>query len=156
MIGLQKQDLLISLENASFLQSENAPDLSASVGPDLAAADIDGDKEEEDRNLCPQSKVIEAGVQAPYHREYDHEELQQSHRHDDKVDCRCMDFLVDLASCINKGKIMPINEVLEDEVETSEGGDEGAGDGEHDDHGKDEHHPGILLTKPELIPEVKN
>ena len=67
-----------------------------------------------------------------------------------------MDFLVDLASCINKSKIMPVNEVLEDEVETSKGGDEGAGNGEHDDHGKDEHHPGILLSKPEFIPLVKN
>lgn len=67
-----------------------------------------------------------------------------------------MDFLVDLASCINKSKIMPVDEVLEDEVETSKGGDEGTGDGEHDDHGKDEHHPGILLSEPEFIPEVNN
>ena len=51
---------------------------------------------------------------------------------------------------------MPVDEVLEDEVETAKGGDEGAGDGEHDDHGKDEHHPGVLLPKPEFIPEVKN
>ena len=140
-----------SLENASF-----SPDLSARVGPDLAAAHIEGDEEEQDRNLCPQSKVIEVCVQAPYHREQNHEELQQSDRHDDKVDGRCVDFLVDLASFVNKSKIMPVDEVLEDEVETAKGGDEGAGDGEHDDHGKDEHHPGVLLPKPEFIPEVKN
>ena len=67
-----------------------------------------------------------------------------------------MDFPVDLAWCVHKSKIVPVDHVLEDEVETSKGSDEGAGDGEHDDHGEDEHHPGILLAKPELIPELKN
>ena len=144
------------MEDLYVRHSSFSPDLSASVGPDLATADIDSDEEEQDRNFCPQSEVVEACVQAPDHREQNHEELQQSDRHDDKVDGRCMDFLVDLASCVNKSKIMPVDEVLEDEVETTKGGDEGAGDGEHDDHGKDEHHPGVLLSEPEFIPEVKN
>ena len=101
--------------NGRFIDSENtsfSPDLSARVGPDLAAAHIEGDEEEQDRNLCPQGKVIEVCVQAPYHREQNHEELQQSDRHDDKVDGRCVDFLVDLASFVNKSKIMPVDEVL--------------------------------------------
>ena len=136
--------------------SQFLPDLPASVGPDLAATHVHGDKEEQNGNFCPQSEVIEVCVKAPYHRKYNHEELQQSNGHDDKVDGRCMDFLVDLAACVNKSKIMPVDEVLEDEVETTKGGDEGAGNGEHDDHSKDKHHPGILLPKAEFIPEIKN
>merc|ERR1719494_1443457 len=49
--------------------------------------------------------------------------------------------------------VLPIHKVLEDEVEAAEGGDEGAGDGEHDDHRKDQHHPRVLLSKSEFIPD---
>ena len=66
-----------------------------------------------------------------------------------------MDFLVDLASFVDKSEIVPIHKVLEDEVEAAEGGDEGAGDGEHDDHCEDQHHPRVLLSKSEFIPKVR-
>ena len=62
-----------------------------------------------------------------------------------------MNFLVDLTPGVNKGKIVTIYEMFEDEVETAKWSDERTGDGEHDHHGKDQHHPGILLTKAELI-----
>ena len=67
-----------------------------------------------------------------------------------------MDSLVDFSPRIDKCKIVSVNEMFENEVEKTEGGDERTGDGEHDDHGKDEHHPGVLLPKPEFIPEVEN
>ena len=130
------------------------PDFPASVRPDLAATDVHGDEEEEDGDLGPQGKVGEACVQAPDHREDDHEELQQGDGHDHKVDRCCVDFLVDLAPFVDKSEIVPIHKVLEDEVEAAEGGDEGAGDGEHDDHRKDQHHPRVLLSKSEFIPNV--
>ena len=41
--------------------------------------------------------------------------------------------------------------MLEDEVEAAKGGDERAGDAVHHHHGEEKHHPGILLTKPELV-----
>ena len=66
-----------------------------------------------------------------------------------------MDFLVDLAPFVDESKIVAIHKVLEDEVEAAEGGDEGAGDGEHDDHRKDQHHPCVLLSKSEFIPGVQ-
>ena len=62
-----------------------------------------------------------------------------------------MNLLVYFASCINKSKIVTINQMFEDEIETTKGSDKRTGDGEHDNHGKDEHHPGILLPKSELI-----
>ena len=69
------RDLLISLENASFLQSKNAPDLSASVGPDLAAADVQRDEEEDDRHLGLHGEGLDAVIQTSDYREDDHEEL---------------------------------------------------------------------------------
>ena len=65
-----------------------------------------------------------------------------------------MDFLVDLAPFVDESEIVAIHKVLEDEVEAAKGGDEGAGDGEHDDHRKDQHHPRVLLSKSEFIPNV--
>ena len=41
--------------------------------------------------------------------------------------------------------------MLEDEVEAAEGRDEGAGDAVHHHHGEEQHHPRVLLTKPELV-----
>ena len=138
-----------------FHFDRSRPDFPASVRPDLAAADVHGDEEEQDGDLGPQGKVGEACVQAPDHREDDHEELQQGDGHDHKVDRCCVDFLVDLAPFVDKSEIVAIHKVLEDEVEAAEGGDEGAGDGEHDDHRKDQHHPCVLLSKSEFIPNVR-
>ena len=138
-----------------FHFDRSRPDFPAGVRPDLAAADVHGDEEEQDGDLGSQGKVGEAGVQAPDHREDDHEELQQGDGHDHKVDRCCVDFLVDLAPFVDKSEIVPIHKVLEDEVEAAEGGDEGAGDGEHDDHRKDQHHPCVLLSKSEFIPNVR-
>ena len=138
-----------------FYFNRSRPDFPAGVRPDLAAADVHGDEEEQDGYLGPQGKVGEAGVQAPDHREDDHEELQQGDGHDHKVDRCCVDLLVDLAPFVDKSEIVPIHKVLEDEVEAAKGGDEGAGDGEHDDHRKDQHHPCVLLSKSEFIPGVE-
>ena len=41
--------------------------------------------------------------------------------------------------------------MFEDEVEAAKWSDERARDGEHDHHGKDQHHPCILLTKSEFV-----
>ena len=40
--------------------------------------------------------------------------------------------------------------MFQNEVETTKWSDEGTGDGEHDHHGEDEQHPGIMLSKAEL------
>ena len=58
-----------------------------------------------------------------------------------------MNFFIDPTPRINKGKIMAIHKMFEDEVETAKWSDKRTGDGEHDHHGKDQHHPCILLTK---------
>ena len=93
----------------------------------------------------------EAVVQRADEAEDDHEELEQRHGHDHEVDGERVHLLVDLAARVHEGEVVPVHEVLEHEVEEAEGCDEGAGHGEHDDHGEDEHHPGVLLPKPELV-----
>ncbi len=40
--------------------------------------------------------------------------------------------------------------MLENKVETAEGGDEGTGNAVHHHHGEEEHHTRVLFTKPEL------
>ena len=49
---------------------------------------------------------------------------------------------------------MFIHKVFQNEVEAAEGCDERTGDGEDDDHGKYQHHPGVMLSEPELQPDV--
>ena len=51
-------------------------------------------------------------------------------------------------------EIVFIYKVFQYEVETAEWRDERTGDGENDDHGKYQHHPGIMLAKPELQSDV--
>ena len=51
------------------------PDLPASVGPDLAAADVQRDEEEDDRHLGLHGEGLDAVIQASDYREDDHEEL---------------------------------------------------------------------------------
>ena len=93
----------------------------------------------------------EAVVQRADEAEDDHEELEQCHGHNHEVDGERVHLLVDLAARVHEGEVVPVHEVLEHEVEEAEGCDEGTGHGEHDDHGEDEHHPGVLLPEPELV-----
>lgn len=48
---------------------------------------------------------------------------------------------------------MSIDVVLCDEVECSEGRDEGARDWEHDRHAEQQHHTRVLLAESELVPD---
>jgi hypothetical protein len=41
--------------------------------------------------------------------------------------------------------------MLEDKIEAAEGSDERAGYAVHHHHGEEQHHPGVLLPKPELV-----
>ena len=49
---------------------------------------------------------------------------------------------------------MFVHKVFQYEVETTKWGDEWTGDGEDDDHGKYQHHPGVVLSEPELQADI--
>ena len=66
----------------------------------MGAADVDGQDEQTDGHLG--SDVDTLGVQRSDHGEDDHEELEEGYRHDDEVDCCCMNFLVDLTLIVSK------------------------------------------------------
>ena len=74
--------------------------------------------------------------------------MQQGDTEDDKVDSRSVDTLVDLAGSIDKGKVVLVHKMLEDEVHEAKGGDQGTRDAVHDHHGEKKQHSCILLTKP--------
>ena len=124
---------------------------SAGVGPDLSATHVQRQDEEGQGNLGSEVYCIDIRIQGSNERENNHEELKKSNRHNHKVYCSCMNFLVDAAPGVDKSKIMTIYEMFEDEVETAKWSDERTGDGEHDHHRKDQHHPCILLTKSKFI-----
>ena len=126
-------------------------DLATRVGPDLRAAHVQSDDEETQRHLGPHVQGAEGLLQGPDVAEDDHEELEQRHGHDDKVDGSGVHLLVDPAPSVDEGEVVSVHQVLEDEVEETEGCDEGTGEGEHDHHGEDQHHPGVLLPEPELV-----
>ena len=85
--------------------------------------------------------------------EEEHQLLDQE-RDADAVDGAAVDVLVDLGSLVGEVDVVSVHCVLDEEVGEAEGGDEGAGDGEHDHHRKDQHHPCVLLSKSEFIPNV--
>ena len=62
-----------------------------------------------------------------------------------------MNTLVDLARSIDKCEVVLVHEMLEDKINKSKGSDEGTGDAVHDNHGKKEQHPRILLTKSVIL-----
>jgi hypothetical protein len=74
--------------------------------------------------------------------------LQQGDTEDNKVYGRSVDTLVDLAGSIDKGKVVFVHKMLEDEVHETKGGDQGTRDAVHDHHGEKKKHSSILLTKP--------
>ena len=74
--------------------------------------------------------------------------MQQGDTEDDKVDGRSVDTFVDLARSIDKGKVVLVHKMLEDEVHEAKGGDQGTRDAVHDHHGEEKQHSSILLTKP--------
>ena len=75
-------------------------DLPAGVGPDVGAADVDGQDEQADGDLG--SDVDPISVQGSDHGEDYHEELEERHWHDDKVDGCRMNLFVDLALIVGK------------------------------------------------------
>ena len=139
---------IISEEHIFILDRADSP---AGVRPDLCTADIQGENKESQGTLGSQIDCLEVRIKGSDEGENDHEKLKKCYRHDDKIDCCCMDLLVYFASCINKSKIVTVHEMFEDEIETTKGSDKRTGNREHDNHGKDEHHPCILLSKSELI-----
>ena len=74
--------------------------------------------------------------------------MQQGDTEDDKVDGGSVDTFVDLAGSIDKGKVVLVHKMFEDEVHKAKGGDKGTRNAVHDDHGKKKQHSSILLTKP--------
>ena len=98
-------------------------DLPAGVGPDLGAAHVQGDDEQAQRDLGPQVQGAELAVQGSDEAEDDHEELEQRNRHDDKVDSKGMNFLIDFTPCIDKCQIVSVHEMFEDEVKKTKRGD---------------------------------
>ena len=66
----------------------------------MSAADVDGQDEETDGH--PGSDVDTVSVQGPDHGEDDHEELEEGHGHDDKVDGCRVDLFVDFALIVGK------------------------------------------------------
>ena len=49
--------------------------------------------------------------------------------------------------------IIFVDIVFQKEVQTAKWSDDGTRNGEDDDHGKDEHHPGVMFPEPELQPD---
>ena len=62
--------------------------------------------------------------------------MQQGDTEDDKVDGGSVDTFVDLAGSIDKGKVVLVHKMFEDEVHEAEGGDQGTRDAVHDHHSK--------------------
>ena len=91
---------IISQQDILVLDGTDSP---ARVGPDLGAAHIEGQNEETNGHLAPQVESLDVGVEGPDHREDDHDQLEQSHRHDDEMDGRGVDFLVYLTSVVSVG-----------------------------------------------------
>ena len=51
-------------------------------------------------------------------------------------------------------QVVFIHKVFQYEVETAKGSDEWTRYREDDDHGKYQHHPGVMFSEPELQPDV--
>ena len=62
--------------------------------------------------------------------------------------------LVNLAGCVDEGKIVFVNKMFENEINESKGSYERTRDTVHNDHGKKKQHPSILL--PESINSACN
>ena len=127
-------------------------DLPAGVRPDLGAAHVDRDDQEDQADPRPPVHQTEAeGVLGPHEAEEESEDLKEGHGDDHHLDGGGVHLVVDLAPGVDEGQVVLVHEVLEEEVDEAEGSDEGAGHGEHDDHGEDQHHPGVLVSEPELV-----
>ena len=111
----------------------------------------------------------------PHHEEDNAlEELEHHHGEDEELDGQPVDLVIvlDLARSVDPGEVIFVHTVLHDEEQQSWGRrvykitvhssglvltewcDERTGYGENDDHGKYQHHPGIMLAKPELQSDV--
>ena len=90
--------LILSQQNITV---GDGTDLPAGVGPDLGAAHIEGQNEETNGNLAPQVESLDVRVQAPDHREHDHDQLEQSHGHYHEMDSCGVDLLVDLTPVVS-------------------------------------------------------
>ena len=89
---------IISQQNILVL---DGTDLPAGVGPDLSAAHIECQNEETNGHLAPQVESLDVRVEAPDHREDDHDQLEQSHGHYHEMDSCGVDLLVDLTPVVS-------------------------------------------------------
>ena len=80
-----------------------------------------------------------------------HVELQHADCKDDEVDCTSMNLQIDLWRKVNPGQIVFVNHVFHDNIQESNGTDEGGGYWEHDHHGEYHELAGVMFPKPELV-----
>ena len=70
----------------------------------MSAADVDGQDEQTDGH--PGSDVDSVSVRGPDHGEDDHEELEEGHGHDDKVDGCGMNLFVDFNEYLHRDEVI--------------------------------------------------
>ena len=87
----------------------------------------------------------------PHRVEEQQAELLDQQRDDDTVDRTTMDVLVDLGTLVGKVDVIPVHPMLHDQVEKTEGGDEGADDGVGNSEGEHEENPAVVDPEGKLV-----
>ena len=93
----------------------------------------------------------QAFLLVPHGVEEEQTELLYEQGDDDTVDGTAVDVLVNLGSLVGKVDVVPVHPVLHDQVEETEGGDQGTDDRVGDSEGEHEENPAVVDPKWKLV-----
>jgi len=93
----------------------------------------------------------QAFLLVPHGVEEEQTELLYEQGDDDTVDGTAVDVLVDLGTLVGKVDVVPVHSVLHDQVEETEGGDQGTDDRVGDGEGEDKENPAVVDPEWKLV-----